>query len=269
MKSTGGGISGVNWAPIALQTAVATLACAAGALVVTYLLHQLFGRPEMHVQMTGAAVIAGLVAAAFSILLGLKQQELAKLKQKLNQTNSVDSLTLCLDGQVFSALVDSYQTHAGPAGQGRRGAFLIVDADRFKTINERFGHAWGDEALRAISAAIKSCLRSGDLVGRIGGEEFGVFLPGATENNAAHVAERIRSVISETLFEPGGAQCGLTVSVGAVVFESQLAFDDLFRAADAVLATAKNEGRNRTKVERLSLAPSARRGGETPRQTAH
>ena len=120
--------------------------------------------------------------------------------------------------------------------------------------------------MRVISAAIKACLRSGDLVGRTGGEEFGVFLPGATENNAAHVAERIRSVISETLFEPGGKQCSLSVSVGAVVFESQLAFDDLFRAADTVLSTAKKEGRNRAKVQRL---PAMSREADAKRPTAY
>ena len=265
MNNFGNRSGGINRNAIALRTVTGTAASVAGGLAVAYLLDRFIGSAPQ-TGMISAAVVAVLIAAPFSLLLGLSNQEVARLKQKLNQTNSVDSLTLCLDGQVFSALVDSYQTHAGPAGQGRRGAFLIVDADRFKSINERFGRAWGDEALRAISAAIKSCLRSGDLVGRIGGEEFGVFLPGATENNAAHVAERIRSVISETLFEPGGAQCGLTVSVGAVVFESQLAFDDLFRAADAVLSTAKNEGRNRTKVERL---PPARLGGEALRQTAH
>ncbi|HYI30006.1 MAG TPA: GGDEF domain-containing protein, partial [Bradyrhizobium sp.] len=176
---------------------------------------------------------------------------LARLRSRLDQTNSFDSLTLCLNGSVFSGLVDSYQTHAGEAGEGRRGAFLIIDADHFKSISERFGDAWSDEALRVISAAIKACLRSGDLVGRLGNEEFGVFLPGAAEHNAARVAERVRSVISETLFEPGGTRCELTVTVGAVVFESQLAFDDLFRAAASTLTTARMEGSNRARIEHL------------------
>jgi diguanylate cyclase len=241
-----------DWLAIARRTGVEALACVAGALAVTYLLMTLFDAAPLRAAMVSSAVAALVIAGAFSVLLGLKRQELARLRSRLNQTNSVDSLTLCLDGSVFSALVDSYQTHAGEAGVGRRGAFLIVDADHFKSINERFGHAWGDEALRVISAAIKACLRSGDLVGRLGGEEFGVFLPGASEPNATRVAERIRSVISETLFEPGGRQCDLSVTVGAVVFESQLAFDDLFRAADSVLSTAKREGRNQTRIEHLS-----------------
>jgi len=251
---------------IARRSIFEILACVAGSLAVTYLLFRLIDTPGLWAGMISAALVTIVIAAGFSWLLALKRQEVTRLKQRLNQTNSVDSLTLCLDGPVFSALVDSYQTHSGSAGQGRRGAFLIIDADHFKSINERFGHAWGNEALRVISAAIKACLRSGDLVGRIGGEEFGVFLPGATENNAAHVAERIRSVISETLFEPGGKQCSLSVSVGAVVFESQLAFDDLFRAADTVLSTAKKEGRNRAKVQRL---PAMSREADAKRPTAY
>ena len=240
-----------DWLAIARRTGVEALACVAGALAVTYLLMTLFDASPLRAAMVSTAVVALIISCAFSVLLGLKRQELARLRSRLNQTNSVDSLTLCLDGSVFSALVDSYQTNAGEAGEGRRGAFLIVDADHFKSINERFGHAWGDEALRVIAAAIKACLRSGDLVGRLGGEEFGVFLPGASGPNATRVAERITSVISETLFEPGGTQCDLTVTVGAVVFESQLAFDELFRAATSTLTKARMEGRNRARIEHL------------------
>ena len=257
MKQFGRRSSDVDWIAVARRTILEVLACGASTLIVTYLLLRLFDTSDIRAGMLSSALVAITLTATFSLSLGLKRREVAMLRHRLNQTNSVDSLTLCLDGSVFSALVDSYRTHAGSAGQNRRGAFLIIDADHFKSVNERFGHAWGDEALRVISAAIKTCLRSGDLVGRLGGEEFGVFLPGATEINAAHVAERIRSVISQTLFEPGGTRCSLSVSLGAVVFESQLAFDDLFRAANTVLTTAKREGRNQARIESLSKSHGA------------
>ncbi len=69
---------------------------------------------------------------------------------------------------------------------------LIIDADNFKSVNDRFGHDRGDEALITIAKSIKTMLRGPDLVGRLGGEEFGVFLPGATTEQAENVAERIR-----------------------------------------------------------------------------
>ena len=86
---------------------------------------------------------------------------------------------------------------------------------------------------------IRASVRSGDLVGRLGGEEFGVFLPGARKENAEDIAERVRKVIADTLFEPGGKRCLLTVSVGGVVFEDQLIFDELFEAAEQELVSAK------------------------------
>ena len=107
---------------------------------------------------------------------------------------------------------------------------------------------------------IRASVRSGDLVGRLGGEEFGVFLPGARLDNANDVAERIREVISDTLFEPGGKRCLLTVSVGGVVFEDQLMFDELFEAAEQELLSAKDGGRNRTALRVMS---SLRDNGNT------
>jgi diguanylate cyclase (GGDEF)-like protein len=91
-------------------------------------------------------------------------------------------------------------------------------------------------------------VRSGDLVGRLGGEEFGVFLPGANDVNAADVAERIRRAIAEAAFLPNGASCPLSVSVGGAVYEARIDFSDLFRVADQRLYQAKEAGRNRVQL---------------------
>ncbi|TIP53219.1 MAG: GGDEF domain-containing protein, partial [Mesorhizobium sp.] len=69
---------------------------------------------------------------------------------------------------------------------------LVIDADHFKRINDSYGHLTGDEALLLIAGAIERGVRSGDVLGRIGGEEFAAFLVGASEHEAKHVAERIR-----------------------------------------------------------------------------
>src|SRR5690606_2231985 len=119
-------------------------------------------------------------------------------------------------------------------------------------INDRFGHQCGDSALMLIARTIQNSLRPGDLVGRIGGEEFGVFLPKAGIDQAAIVAERIRAQISEIEFPPDTTSHALSVSVGGVSFEGKTAYDDIFRVADQCLYSAKAGGRNQVIFDRLA-----------------
>ena len=191
-----------------------------------------------------------LLAVPLLLFFSLKLRELAIAHKKLTVYASTDSLTQVLNRAAFSTLVDAYlkdvHTH-----DDRYGALLIVDADNFKSVNDTYGHDRGDEALITIARSIKSMLRSPDLVGRMGGEEFGVFLPGATTAQAELVAERIRRTVAAAPFAPGGTAHQLSVSVGGAVFRATVPFHDLFRAADQELYRAKQAGRNRVAVTRL------------------
>jgi diguanylate cyclase len=231
-------------API-VRASLAVAGCVAGALIFNYLLFRAAGLPFGWAGIVSPAAIALAIAAPLLAFVAHRERELAGLKAMLNQVSSADHLTSCLDGAVFTALVDTFRAAAEGRPGGRRGALLVIDVDHFKDVNSKFGRSWGDEALRVISDAIRASVRSGDLVGRLGGEEFGVFLPGARQENAKHVAERIRQVIADTLFEPGGKRCLLTVSVGGVVFEDQFIFDELFEHAERELSSAKQAGRDR------------------------
>lgn len=175
-----------------------------------------------------------------------KLRELAIAHERLTVYASTDSLTGVLNRGAFSTLVDAYLRELQP--ETIRGAMLVIDADNFKSINDSYGHDRGDEALRSIARSIKAMVRSPDLVGRIGGEEFGVFLPGAGLDQANTVAERIRVSVHSASFVPDGAQRELTVSVGGASFDRRIAFDDLFRVADQQLYAAKQAGRNRVMV---------------------
>ena len=115
-------------------------------------------------------------------------------------------------------------------------------------MNDRFGHDSGDQALIAIANSIKAMVREPDLVGRIGGEEFGVFLPDANPEQAESVAERIRQAVGSARFAPAGAMHRLSVSVGGAVFSDQLPFAQLFRLADHQLYLAKELGRDRIAI---------------------
>lgn len=251
MDNLGTGNAGRSWAPVAryaLLGATACVAVAAGAAAILFhgQADGIFWRAVI-----GAGVVAGVVAAPLLAIVANERRKFGALKSEVSRLSSVDALTSVLNGGVFASLIDAFRS--GSAGSGRRqGALLVVDVDDFKAINARFGHAWGDEVLKIVAGAIKSSVRTGDLVGRIGGEEFGVFLPGATKENAERVAERIRGSISDTILEPGGRNCPLTVSVGAVLFEDQLEFDEMFRKADGRLSEAKARGRNRVEFAEFS-----------------
>jgi diguanylate cyclase (GGDEF)-like protein len=124
-------------------------------------------------------------------------------------------------------------------------AVLIVDIDRFKLINDRYGHLAGDAVLRDIAGALANGVRASDVVGRFGGEEFVVVLPGAGSREALRIAERLRARIRE-LGVAGTDDRPLSVSIGVACAPLDgIALDDLLLAADAALYRAKECGRDR------------------------
>jgi diguanylate cyclase (GGDEF)-like protein len=120
-----------------------------------------------------------------------------------------------------------------------------LDADHFKRINDQWGHAAGDACLSAIAERLRACLRPGDLVGRLGGEEFAVFLPSVTAEDAVRVGERLCQAVA---VEAEGIEDGLTVTLSAGAALGGRPFDQLMRQADAALYQAKAQGRARLVV---------------------
>ena len=141
----------------------------------------------------------------------------------------------------------------------RRDAALSVvlaDLDHFKDVNDSFGHLAGDEALCEAYRRMANAMRLYDMIGRYGGEEFLIVLPGCDETGAFHFCERMRDHIANAPIAHQGEEISLTVSVGAVVHEGDDPADSqtLLQAADQALYRAKNAGRNR--VEMASAAVS-------------
>jgi diguanylate cyclase (GGDEF)-like protein len=134
---------------------------------------------------------------------------------------------------------------------GGKLSMLLIDIDDFKKINDTLGHKKGDEALSAVAGLIKNNLRKIDLPFRYGGEEFVILLPGTSEMEAVHTAERLRNVIDAfTGFEDGqGTSRKITVSVGVAVFpEHAHTEEELFVKADAAMFRAKHRGKNRVEL---------------------
>jgi diguanylate cyclase (GGDEF)-like protein len=121
----------------------------------------------------------------------------------------------------------------------------ILDVDRFKSVNDEHGHAAGDEVLRAVAERVGGALRAGDLLARIGGEEFALLLPGADLHNAAEIAERLRGLIAATPMTAGGSSLRITASLGCAVLSGDETTAALLARADARLYEAKRAGRNR------------------------
>lgn len=198
--------------------------------------------PEAQVQgLLDALILPPLIAIPTLTFLGLKLYQIADMNDRLKRLASTDMLTGCLNRRAFMDAFDSRDADGA-------GAFLVIDADHFKQVNDRFGHLGGDAALQAVAAAIRSAVREGDLVARFGGEEFGVYLPGADQAVAGMIAERIVATVNGTPFTANGRHGALAVSVGGAVFGDRVPFEQAYRQADRRLYEAKDAGRNRAIV---------------------
>ncbi len=142
----------------------------------------------------------------------------------------------------FQKLLQKNETSRKPLG------VLMVDIDKFKIVNDTYGHGVGDEILKEFSHRIQDKLRGFDMVARLGGEEFVVLLPDVTEDMAHTVAERLRAAIADEAFKcnvPEG-QLSITTSIGGTIVKegTHAQSDDVLKQADDALYAAKDDGRN-------------------------
>ena len=130
----------------------------------------------------------------------------------------------------------------------------IIDVDKFKEINDTWGHNTGDEILRKVSQAFYDNVRSSDYVFRYGGDEFIIVLTEASENETLRTAERIRSRVEKTkLKAANGEDIALSLSIGAAMFNGHPDYERLIQIADEALYIAKRRGRNRVELWKASL----------------
>ena len=137
------------------------------------------------------------------------------------------------------------------SGDTEEVAILVVDVDRFKTLNDTYGHLLGDKVLRAVAHILQTNIKGRDVAARLGGDELAILLPGTTERGAEALAEQIRvAVAAGRIHRTDGQDLKgiVTVSIGIAVGKATESFEALLERADAALYRAKREGRNRVVV---------------------
>lgn len=174
-----------------------------------------------------------------------------KLEQKLEETNRkllhlsrYDALTDVLNARTYYEEAEKkffleQETQASCS-------VLFLDLDHFKRINDTYGHSAGDIVLSSAAKCIKQTCRKNDLIGRVGGEEFSVFLPGTDHSDAMALAEKLRQKIEQMVIDVGESLIKVTASIGiALKSEHHRSFADMQRDADCAMYHAKKSGRNK------------------------
>lgn len=188
------------------------------------------------------------ISIAFIMLAMAKER--TELRHKM--ASLVDPLTGIANRRSFlqdaGALAKRHLSHPKPA------AVLLIDLDHFKSINDRFGHATGDRVLEVFADTARGHVRPGDLLGRLGGEEFAVVLYDAAAEQALSAAEQLRGAFEQSTKDVDGRPVNATLSIGLVYSESPvLDVPGLLAQADQALYFAKERGRNRIEVASLNL----------------
>jgi len=156
-----------------------------------------------------------------------------------------DALTGALNRAAWRARLEQMVNDGNSATPVRPLSVLFFHIDLFKLVNDSLGHGVGDDCLRAVSATVAAELRGGDVLGRMGGEEFAVALPGAKRIHAIAVAERIRMAVQGHCRTVGEEVVELTVSIGAAEYlGGEDSLDILVDRADRAMYNAKDSGRN-------------------------
>jgi diguanylate cyclase (GGDEF)-like protein len=228
----------------ALQRLIGANDIGCGALLAVWALIVLLGG-SITPAMEAVAYVAGyllLIVNGFGFILMSKQRDDARM-QRLATT---DDLTGLLNRRAFFARADAARLLSLRLQQPI--TLLMFDIDHFKQLNDRFGHATGDEALVKFAATCSEALREHDILGRLGGEEFALALPGTDLDGAIHAAERLRQNVVDTRLLTCGNSYTMTVSIGVVLIDPAEDLPTGLARADHALYEAKRNGRNRVEV---------------------
>lgn len=176
-----------------------------------------------------------------------------KLEQEQRHLATYDALTRLRVRRVFFEQLELAMKQSKQANTELAVAY--IDIDHFKKINDSYGHNTGDVVLQQFAATLKQHFRDSDVIGRVGGEEFAVFLPQTAKLDAAELLDQLRQKIQSTSVECSEQQISYTISCGVTNFKNAAStrLDELIHQADVALYQAKISGRNRVEVYKPSF----------------
>lgn len=183
--------------------------------------------------------IIALTLMAFGALMLANEHSATELRRLAER----DSLTSVFNRRSFMSLVEKALSQAKRTNQTI--GILLIDLDHFKAINDTLGHKGGDDALRHFVGTSIATLRNEDIIGRLGGEEFGILLTGAGLGDALATAERVRAAVEGSPLKTDQSTISLTISVGVAISRADDAPESILDRADKAMYDAKRKGRNR------------------------
>lgn len=221
------------------QSAAIVFLALVGADLLTTIFYGIFFSDRYLLDIVLTSIIVILVGYPLAYFVLGQNVKLRQMAVELDRVARMDDLTGLYNRRTFFSKCETSIAESG------KGAFLYVDVDHFKKLNDRFGHAAGDAVLRELGSAIHTCVREGDVAARLGGEEFGIYLAGADRRAALAVAERLRRRSMRIGNAVGISGASVTVSVGLALQEPGQALHELMARADENLYAAKELGRDR------------------------
>jgi diguanylate cyclase (GGDEF)-like protein len=182
------------------------------------------------------------------------RHQLLETKQQLAKEARTDELTGVANRRHFMSVLDAELARS--KRQGHPLTLVYLDLDHFKQVNDNHGHDAGDQVLRSVTATLTENLRQEDTLGRIGGEEFSICMPGTEIKQAHQACERYRGMIERQRIELGDRQLQITASIGLTDYEPFTdSHTELLARADSALYQAKQQGRNRVEIVRATVQP--------------
>jgi len=238
------------------RIAAATIGTYAAVLAIRSVLTLYRDQRAGVLQPTAYDVLSLLAFQAFAVsaTLGLMWIEIQRLEGELKRLATHDSLTGLLTRRAF---LDQFERDASRSRRnGEPFALALLDLDHFKQLNDDHGHPFGDETLRQTAQRLRSGLRAHDVLGRYGGEEFALLMPGLDKEAGLRAVERVRCDVEALELEHDDVGLRLTISAGVAAYPKDgVDWESLLGAADVALYEAKASGRNRVVPARSPAPP--------------
>lgn len=189
-------------------------------------------------------LLSGIVCGILSLIVGHAMHQLTVSRAEFEKLSRIDMLSGLLNRRAFAEALDSIDDGA---------SLVIFDVDRFKAINDRFGHACGDAVIIAVSAILASAFDGSSVVARLGGEEFGVIVSGGDVEERLQKIEAVKTQIARRSIAADGCDISITISAGIADLLPGRSKEAVYASADKALYLAKALGRNRVVHERNAL----------------